>query len=178
MPDTPQSPAAPAGPEPAPPAAQASELAAALAAARTAQDEARSRGLAYAGDLAPEHAWALVRAGRARLVDVRSAAELKFVGRVPGADHAAWAEGPQLQRNPDFEASLAPAAAQAAAQGQWLVLLCRSGVRSIRAAERATELGLPPAFNILEGFEGPIDPQRRRRGPQGWRHRGLPWEQD
>ncbi|MBS0465596.1 MAG: rhodanese-like domain-containing protein, partial [Proteobacteria bacterium] len=55
-------------------------------------------------------------------------------------------------------------------------LLCRSGVRSIAAARRATELGME-AYNILEGFEGDADAngQRNRRG--GWRFHGLPWRQ-
>ena len=35
-------------------------------------------------------------------------------------------------------------------------MLCRSGVRSIAAAQRATELGVE-AYNILEGFEGDRD---------------------
>jgi rhodanese-related sulfurtransferase len=58
-----------------------------------------------------------------------------------------------------------------------LVLLCRSGVRSIAAAQRATELGLV-AFNILEGFEGDPDDQAHRGVRGGWRMRGLPWQQN
>jgi rhodanese-related sulfurtransferase len=74
--------------------------------------------------------------------------------------------------NPDFDAailSLAP-------QDCKLLLLCRSGVRSIAAARRATELGLE-AYNVLEGFEGDPDEQGQRGHRQGWRHRGLPWQQ-
>jgi rhodanese-related sulfurtransferase len=58
-----------------------------------------------------------------------------------------------------------------------LVLLCRSGVRSIAAARRATELGLE-AYNILEGFEGNPDDNGHRGVLGGWRKRGLPWKQN
>ncbi len=64
----------------------------------------------------------------------------------------------------------------AAAGGKKLLLLCRSGVRSVAAAKRATELGLV-AYNVLEGFEGDPD-QHAQRGKQGgWRWHGLPWRQ-
>jgi rhodanese-related sulfurtransferase len=60
--------------------------------------------------------------------------------------------------------------------GKKVVLLCRSGVRSIAAAKRVTELGLE-AYNILEGFEGDPDQQAHRGRIGGWRHHGLPWRQ-
>ena len=62
-------------------------------------------------------------------------------------------------------------------QGQKVLFLCRSGVRSIAAAKRATELGLQ-AYNILEGFEGDADASAQRGKRGGWRFRGLPWRQN
>jgi rhodanese-related sulfurtransferase len=56
-------------------------------------------------------------------------------------------------------------------------LLCRSGVRSVAAAQRATQLGIE-AFNILEGFEGDPDAHAHRGNVGGWRMRGLPWRQN
>jgi hypothetical protein len=53
-----------------------------------------------------------------------------------------------------------------------MVLLCRSGVRSIAAAKRANELGLN-AYNILEGFEGDRDASGRRNTSGGWRAAGA-----
>jgi rhodanese-related sulfurtransferase len=64
----------------------------------------------------------------------------------------------------------------AVAPGQKVVLLCRSGVRSVAAAKRATELGLE-AYNILEGFEGDPDLHAQRGHKGGWRFHGLPWRQ-
>ncbi|KGF77997.1 sulfurtransferase, partial [Massilia sp. JS1662] len=65
----------------------------------------------------------------------------------------------------------------AVAAGKKAVLLCPSGVRSISAARRATELGLE-AYNILEGFEGDADAEGHRGRKGGWRLRGLPWKQN
>lgn len=142
--------------------------------------EARASGLGFAGHVAPKDAWVLFEAGQALLVDVRSRAERQFVGRVPGAAAAAWAEGLALERNPDFAEELERALASAGVgprESVPLLLLCRSGVRSIRAAEAATAAGHPAVFNVLEGFEGALDPRRQRGHLDGWRRLGLPWEQ-
>ena len=126
----------------------------------------------YAGDIAAPLAWQWVQSDQAVLVDVRSDAEREWVGRVPGAVALAWRQWPGMAMNPDFDAGLKAAAAP----GQKVVLLCRSGVRSVAAARRATELGLQ-AYNILEGFEGDADAQGQRGHLGGWRLQGLPWQQ-
>ena len=127
----------------------------------------------YAGDVTPELAWQWVREGSAVLVDVRSDAEREWVGFVPGAVPAAWKQWPGMAVNPAFD----DAVRAAVPAGKKAVLLCRSGVRSIAAARRATELGLQ-AYNILEGFEGDADANGHRGLRGGWRMRGLPWRQN
>lgn len=127
----------------------------------------------YAGDVSPQLAWQWVQAGEAALVDVRSDAEREWVGFVPGAQAVAWKQWPGMALNPQFDEAIL----KAAAGGHKLVLLCRSGVRSIAAAKRATELGLV-AYNILEGFEGDPDAHAQRGRNGGWRHQGLPWRQN
>lgn len=127
----------------------------------------------YAGDITPQQAWQWVQAGQAVLVDVRSDAEREWVGRVPGAAAVAWKQWPGMAMNADFDAQMRAAVPA----GTPAVLLCRSGVRSIGAARRATELGLE-AYNILEGFEGDADEQAHRGQRGGWRLRGLPWRQN
>jgi len=107
------------------------------------------------------------------MVDVRSDAEREWVGYVPGAVPLAWKQWPGMAMNPAFDEGVR----QAATDGKKLVLLCRSGVRSIAAAKRATELGLE-AYNILEGFEGDPDADAHRGNKGGWRHHGLPWRQN
>ena len=129
-------------------------------------------GQGYAGDVTPQLAWAWVQAGAAVLVDVRTDAERAWVGFVPGAQALAWKQWPGMAMNPDFDAGLQALAGG----GQKLVLLCRSGVRSVAAAQRATALGLE-AYNILEGFEGDPDEHAHRGTRGGWRFHGLPWRQ-
>ena len=127
----------------------------------------------YAGDISPALAWQWVQAEEAVLVDVRTDAEREWVGFVPGAQPLAWKQWPGMAVNKDFDTGIQALGAD----GRKLVLLCRSGVRSIAAAQRATELGLM-AYNILEGFEGNPDTQAHRGQTGGWKFRGLPWRQN
>ena len=126
----------------------------------------------YAGEISPQIAWQWWQAGEAVLVDVRSDAERTWVGFVPGAVALAWKQWPGVVINAAFDENLKAAVPA----GKKVALLCRSGVRSIAAAQRATELGLE-AYNILEGFEGDPDAQAHRGQQGGWRFHGLPWQQ-
>ena len=126
----------------------------------------------YAGDVSPQLACQWWQSGAAVLVDVRSDAEREWVGFVPGAVPLAWKQWPGMAMNSGFDEGIKAAVLP----GQKVVLLCRSGVRSIAAARRACELGFE-AYNILEGFEGDPDENAQRGRLGGWRHRGLPWRQ-
>lgn len=126
----------------------------------------------YAGDIPAPLAWQWVQSGQAVLVDVRTDAERAWVGQVPGAIPVALKQWPGMALNPDFDAQLRAAVPP----GGKVVLLCRSGVRSVAAAQRAAALGIE-AYNILEGFEGDLDANNQRGTTSGWRHRGLPWRQ-
>jgi rhodanese-related sulfurtransferase len=127
----------------------------------------------YAGDVTPELAWAWVQEGSAVLVDVRSDAEREWVGFIDEAVNIAWKQWPGMAMNASFDDAIR----EATPAGKKAVLLCRSGVRSIAAARRATQLGLE-AYNILEGFEGDRDEKGHRGHKGGWKHRGLPWHQN
>jgi len=135
---------------------------------------ALSTGLSYAGGVSPQLAWDLFSAGEAVLVDVRTTEERKFVGHVPDSLHVAWATGTALTRNPRFVRELEAKTGKHAP----ILLLCRSGKRSVLAAEAAAAAGFTQVYNVLEGFEGEIDEHRHRGGSDGWRHHGLPWVQD
>jgi len=127
----------------------------------------------YAGDISPTLAAQWVASGQAVLVDVRSDAEREWVGYVPGSVGLPWKHWPGMVPNAGFDEGLR----DAVPQGAKAVMLCRSGVRSIAAAKRATELGIE-AYNILEGFEGNPDEHGQRGHVGGWRFRGLPWKQN
>ncbi|TCW83130.1 rhodanese [Burkholderia sp. SRS-46] len=150
------------------------ERAAAQQALEAARVAAAADGTPYAGGVAPAIAWALFASGDARLVDVRTAEERKFVGHVPDTLHVPWATGTSLTRNPRFVRELEAKTGKDAL----ILLLCRSGNRSAQAAEAATKAGFTQVFNVLEGFEGDLDEQQRRGGRNGWRFHGLPWAQD
>lgn len=126
----------------------------------------------YAGDVPPELAYQWWQSGEAVLVDIRTDAERDWVGFIPDAVALAWKQWPGMAMNPQFDAGIQAAVPS----GKKALLLCRSGVRSIAAAKRATELGLE-AYNILEGFEGDPDSDAHRGRQGGWRFHGLPWRQ-
>lgn len=127
---------------------------------------------AYAGAVTPAEAWTLFSAGVAQLVDVRTEAEVHYVGRVPGAQHVEW-----HGRDPAQVARFLAALARDASVDQPLLLLCRSGIRSHHAATEAARVGWQ-AYNVLEGFEGQRNHAQQRGRIDGWRFHGLPWEQD
>ena len=127
----------------------------------------------YAGDVPAELAWQWLQAGEAVLVDVRTDAEREWVGKVPGAIAVAWKQWPGMAANQNFDEQLRAAVPE----GKKALLLCRSGVRSVAAAQRAAALGIE-AYNILEGFEGDPDGQAHRGNKGGWRFHGLPWRQN
>lgn len=129
--------------------------------------------LEYAGAVTPPEAWALVQQGAARLIDVRTAAEYTFVGRVPGSVNIEW-HGHDPEPRKRFLEQLRAIAQE----DEPLLLICRSAKRSDDAAFAAAEAGFKRVYNVLEGFEGQLDRNRQRGKIDGWRFRGLPWEQD
>jgi len=127
----------------------------------------------YAGDISPELAYQWMLSGAATLVDIRSHAERAWVGFIPDVVGIEWKSWPGMTTNNDFDAQLKAAVP---ASGK-VMLLCRSGARSIPAAQKAQTLGFE-AYNILEGFEGDPDGEAHRGNKGGWRYRGLPWRQN
>lgn len=137
--------------------------------------------MSYAGDITPSQAWELLRDNAAAvLIDVRTEAEWRFVG-VPDTGSIdrptaliEWVDGTGSP-NPRFAEQLSKALAGRDPEAP-VVFLCRSGQRSAHAAGVATDLGISPSYNVIDGFEGPLDAQGRRGGA-GWRAEGLPWRQ-
>ncbi len=139
---------------------------------RKAAERARNMKLPYAGALLPAEAHALMQKG-AKLVDVRTRAELHFVGSVPGSEAIEWNTYPEGQRNPAFLEELG----QVVRKDEPVMFLCRSGVRSHSAAIAATQAGWAEAYNVLEGFEGDKNAEGRRNLGGGWKFARLPWIQ-
>jgi rhodanese-related sulfurtransferase len=117
-------------------------------------------GNGYAGDLTPREAVERVSKG-AVLVDVRTVEEWRSVG-VPDLTDAGtvplfleWNRSDGT-RNVSFLNQLN------GLKGRELLFLCRSGVRSVAAAQNAAAAG-HTAYNVLYGFEA----------DGGWRASGL-----
>lgn len=138
-----------------------------------AKQRAAEKGLEYTGALTPTEAWEIMqKAPGAKLVDVRSQAELELVGRIPEAGHIEWAFYPEWKPNPDFMSQLK----QQVDPESLVIFMCRSGARSDKAAKAAYAAGYTEAYNMLEGFEGEANAQTRHRGEiNGWRAAHLPW---
>ncbi|GAB6141721.1 rhodanese-like domain-containing protein [Methylosoma difficile] len=126
-------------------------------------------------NLQPQQAWDLLqnRAGSV-LIDVRTKMEHSFVGHPPGAIHVPWKEAPDWQLNPQF---IAQVIAVAPNRESPILLLCRSGQRSLDAAKALEAQGYQWLVNIVDGFEGPLDANHHRGNLGGWRFQGLPWQQ-
>lgn len=134
-------------------------------------------------DLTPPQAFELVQTNpRAVLIDVRSSMEFLFVGHPKGAIHVPWIDEPDWKINPHFAAQvrqvvLGGVSAHAGGHGAPVVLICRSGKRSLEAGELLVKEGFSDVYHITEGFEGDLDEQHHRSTLGGWRQHGLPWEQ-
>ncbi len=136
----------------------------------------------YAGDVTLSEAWDLLTDDEnSVLIDVRTDAEWNYVG-VPNLESIgkdiiciSWLIFPGNMPNDSFmnqvhEAGIKP--------DQTILLLCRSGQRSVSAAVALTDGGFSKAFNILEGFEGEKDHEERRGQLGGWKVSNLPWKQN
>jgi rhodanese-related sulfurtransferase len=129
----------------------------------------------------PRKAWeALQSEAQAQLVDVRTDAEWNFVG-VPDLASAGketalipWQVYPAMQVNGAFvehlrQAGLTP--------DNHVYFLCRSGARSMAAAQAAQAAGFAHVYNVADGFEGPPDAEGHRGTVAGWKADALPWRQ-
>ncbi len=107
------------------------------------------------------------------LIDVRSEIEFLFIGHPANSSHAPWIDGPDWEINPDFVVQVKKIANESCP----VLLICRSGARSLEAGKSLTEAGFKEVYNVLHGFEGDLDEFHHRSSLNGWRHDGLPWEQ-
>jgi len=120
------------------------------------------------------HAW-LQDHPDALFVDVRMEIESLYVGRPPGVVNVPWYDYPDLQ--PDAQKFAATVTQEASGKSQPLLLICRSGQRTIAAGKALEDAGFTDVQHVVHGFEGELDEQFKRSTQSGWRFDGLPWEQ-
>jgi rhodanese-related sulfurtransferase len=122
-------------------------------------------------------------------IDIRTRAEATYVGMPDAADlllpymeHEEFDHEWDAKRatfRPASRAGFAADLAQALAHRSLgrdtpLVLMCRSGDRSAKAADLLAELGYGQVYSVIDGFEGDLSADGRR-SVNGWKNAGLPW---
>jgi rhodanese-related sulfurtransferase len=139
----------------------------------------------FAGDVSADEAWeGLSSEPQSMLIDVRTRAEWAYVGIVDlsaiGKETllVEWQSYPTMAVNADFaEVLAAELHRRGVGRETALYFLCRSGARSLAAANALADAGFDRCFNIAGGFEGPLDEGRHRGTVDGWKAAGLPWVQ-
>ena len=58
-----------------------------------------------------------------------------------------------------------------------LLLICRSGKRTLEAGKALEAAGFQEVAHVLHGFEGDLNDDFKRSSLNGWRYDHLPWEQ-
>ena len=109
-------------------------------------------------------------------IDCRSEMEYMFVGHPIGAMMVPWYDGADWELNTHFVGQVKKLAG-ANFEKRPVVLICRSGNRTIEAGEALERSGFKKVVNVLHGFEGELDGHHHRNSVSGWRVDGLPWEQ-
>ncbi len=109
------------------------------------------------------------------LIDVRSEAENKFVGRPLNHIFVPWVDSPDWEPSPnEFIASIKRFGCKLDTE---IILICRSGCRSVDAGYCLINQGFTNVAHIMSGFEGDLDENSQRGNINGWRYDGMPWEQ-
>jgi rhodanese-related sulfurtransferase len=133
--------------------------------------------------IGPQAAWELQQQeARALLVDVRSNMEFLFVGHPVGAIHVPWIDEPDWDINPHFVTDIRKLILGGLSHDEPrasapIILICRSGKRSLEAGRALLAAGFQEIYHVNEGFEGDLDEHHHRSSCGGWRYHGLPWEQ-
>jgi rhodanese-related sulfurtransferase len=119
---------------------------------------------------------------KALLVDVRSHMEFLFIGHPVGSYNVPWIDEPDWKINPRFAVEIRQLVLGGLSHDMEgsnipVLLICRSGKRSLEAGELLLKEGFHRVYNIEDGFEGELDEDHHRSTLGGWRCEGLPWEQ-
>jgi rhodanese-related sulfurtransferase len=145
----------------------------------------RDVGEVHIESVSVEEAWTRLKGDAGSvLIDVRTIAEWAYVG-LPDLSAIGkrpvlveWQGFPDDRLNAAFVERVTEALAPIGAdRNSELLFICRSGQRSMKAAQTMTAAGYACCRNVADGFEGPLDPNRHRGQLRGWKAKGLPWAQ-
>jgi rhodanese-related sulfurtransferase len=122
----------------------------------------------------PKEAEAYLKAQpQAAFLDIRSFVEFYFVGHPVGAMNVPWTTE-DWDLNPRFVEEVQ---ALGIKPQQPIVLICRSGKRTLEAGAALEAAGYTDIAHVTTGFEGDLNTAQQRSLKNGWRFDGLPWEQ-
>ena len=124
--------------------------------------------------ISPPEALEMTKTAGTYLVDVRSIAEYCLIGHPLDAVNIPltfWNEKTQsLEPNDNFIKDIQ----ERFKTTDVLIFICRSGGRSLKAAEEAFQAGFSKVYSVKEGFEGEKDANGLRT-LGGWKNKGLPY---
>lgn len=127
--------------------------------------------------------------GRVLFLDVRTRAEAMYVGMAQGVDALVpFVEHQEMMTDWDARRGMyqleplqnfVPEVNRRReqkdlARTDTVLLMCRSGDRSSRGANRLAEDGYTQVWSVVDGFEGDMS-KEGRRSVNGWKNAGLPW---
>jgi len=125
-------------------------------------------------DVGSQEAFEMLKKPATYLVDVRTIAEYTYVGHPEMANNIPllfWVEQEQDRiRNADFVEDVK----SLFNADDSLILICRSGGRSVTAYKMLSKAGFKNLYNIKNGFEGGRD-ENGYRLVNGWKNSGLPY---
>jgi len=142
--------------------------------------------------LTAKEAYNMVKSDPAKVlfIDTRTPEELYFVGYTDLIDKnvpLAYVDYTKIKEkkgkakfvsvmNPKFIQQVGDALqAKGLSQSDPIILICRSGSRSAKAAKILDKVGYKKVYTVVDGFEGDKDKQTHKRTVNGWKNSGLPW---
>jgi rhodanese-related sulfurtransferase len=153
--------------------------------ANSASQVERNVGVVHIQAVSVEDTWTRLKNDtRSVLIDVRTIAEWAYVG-LPDLSAIGkqpvlveWQGFPDNRPNTAFVERVVEALTPLGADRESeLFFICRSGQRSLKAAQAMAAAGYMRCRNVADGFEGPLDADRHRGQLVGWKAKGLPWVQ-
>ncbi|MDH5518025.1 MAG: rhodanese-like domain-containing protein [Gammaproteobacteria bacterium] len=124
-------------------------------------------------------------------LDVRTRAEVEFVGmadtvdaNIPYMTHDkdSWNEKKsRFNSEPNSNFSIAveeQLKKKGLSKQDKIIVMCRSGSRSAKAANLLSQLGYNNVYSVVDGFEGDkakSGPNKGHRVVNGWKNANLPW---
>jgi rhodanese-related sulfurtransferase len=87
----------------------------------------------------------------------------------------AWYEYPEMKADP--AQFVAQVEREAGGKQRPVLLICRSGQRTLDAGAALEAAGFTEVAHVVHGFEGQLNDAFKRSSLSGWRFEGLPWEQ-